>query len=352
MAIAGINLFHDYQTKSAHKRLSLGLEYQRTNFHANVNAYHARSDNNTTSGTARSGYDIRLTGQAPYLPWAKIKATHYYWDKTDAVNSRDIKGNVLGIEVKLTPSISFEFGQQNSNTTSPKSYGKLSVKLPFDDKQPLTHFAISDTPFKASSQMDLGALAWVERDNKIQVDGDECSSMVAGGITYSVVAIGTQCWTAENMKHTVTIGNALSYNNDVNNDANGYGKLYDWEAAMAGATTEGAQGICASGWHIPLSDDFEILKDYLGINTAGTQLKEGGGSGFEGLLAGSYANFGGVIGWDFGNRSINTIFLTSTSIIPHGLNQNKTYSLHDTKGVMYNNQNSKAWGYSVRCLQD
>ena len=172
MAIAGINLFHDYQTKSAHERLSLGLEYQRTNFQANVNAYHALSDNKTiddTTETARSGYDIRVTGQAPYLPWATIKDTHYYWGKTDAKNSRSIKGNVLGIAVELTPSISFEFGQQDKDSTS---YGKLSVKLPFDDNEQFTHFAISDTPFRASSKMDLGALAWVERDNKIQVDGN------------------------------------------------------------------------------------------------------------------------------------------------------------------------------------
>jgi hypothetical protein len=47
MAIAGINLFHDYETKSAHKRLSLGLEYQRTNFGASVNAYHPLSDKKT-----------------------------------------------------------------------------------------------------------------------------------------------------------------------------------------------------------------------------------------------------------------------------------------------------------------
>jgi hypothetical protein len=30
MAIVGINVFTDYETKSRHRRLSLGLEYQRT----------------------------------------------------------------------------------------------------------------------------------------------------------------------------------------------------------------------------------------------------------------------------------------------------------------------------------
>jgi hypothetical protein len=35
--IAGINFFTDYEAKSSHKRLSLGLEYQRANFSANIN---------------------------------------------------------------------------------------------------------------------------------------------------------------------------------------------------------------------------------------------------------------------------------------------------------------------------
>jgi hypothetical protein len=37
MAIVGVNFFTDYETKSSHKRLSLGLEYQRANFSANIN---------------------------------------------------------------------------------------------------------------------------------------------------------------------------------------------------------------------------------------------------------------------------------------------------------------------------
>ncbi len=220
MAIAGINLFTDYETKSAHKRLSLGLEYRRTNFGISANAYHPLSDKKTIAGTteeALSGYDIQLTGQAPYLPWATIKGTHYFWDAKVVDN---IKGNVLGIEVKLTPSISFEFGQEDNTTTSSKSYGKLSFKLPFDDNEQLTNFAIADTPFKASSKMDLGAFNWVERSNKIRTEkvdnsGNVVDTMVAGGITYSTVTIGSQTWTAENMKHAVTTGNAWSYDNDV-----------------------------------------------------------------------------------------------------------------------------------------
>jgi hypothetical protein len=184
MAIAGINLFTDYQTKSAHERLSLGLEYQRTNFGASVNVYHPLSDKKIIADTteqALAGYDIKLTGQAPYLPWATIKGSHYFWDSKAKAND-NIKGNILGIEVELTPSISFEFGQerQQSNTTSSASYGKLNFKLPFDDNEQLTHFAIADTPFKASSKMNLGEFAWVERSNTF-------SGLSFNGLTYNLV---------------------------------------------------------------------------------------------------------------------------------------------------------------------
>jgi uncharacterized protein (TIGR02145 family) len=32
-------------------------------------------------------------------------------------------------------------------------------------------------------------------------------------------------------------------------------KYYSWVAAMNGESKEGAQGICAKGWHIPTDDD-------------------------------------------------------------------------------------------------
>jgi hypothetical protein len=46
----------------------------------------------------------------------------------------DIKGNILGVDIELTPSVSFEFGQENNNTMDAKSYGKLTVKLPLGNK--------------------------------------------------------------------------------------------------------------------------------------------------------------------------------------------------------------------------
>lgn len=362
MAIAGINLFTDYETKSAHKRLSLGLEYQRINFDVSANVYHPLSDKKTIADTttteeALAGYDIQLTGQAPYLPWATIKGTHYFWDAKVGDN---IKGNVLGIEVKLTPSISFEFGQEDNNNTSSKSHGKLSFKLPFDDNEQLTNFAIADTPFKASSEMNLGAFTWVERSNKIRTekvdsDGNVVETMIAGGITYSTVTIGTQTWTAENMKHAVTTGNAWSYDNDISNDANDYGKLYDWAGAMNGSTAEGAQGICATGWHIPSDGDWKTLEGELGMSTAdhktiqdseadqGTQLKIGGGSGFEARLAGYRDTSGGSFYLD------SYAYLWSSTEVGASAWYRDLFS---GSARVSRDSFSKSFGFSVRCLKD
>jgi uncharacterized protein (TIGR02145 family) len=383
-AIAGINLFHDYETKSAHERLSLGLEYQRTNFGASVNVYHPLSDkkiiiaDTTTTEEALAGYDIKFTGQAPYLPWATIKGSHYFWN---AKASDNIKGNILGIEVKLTPSISFEFGQedqQDTNNTNSKIYGKLNLKLPFDDNQPLTHFVIADKPFKASSKMNLGALDWVERSNKIRIEKDGVVTMNA--FTYKTVTIGTQTWTAENMRHTIAGGgtfsnniltdtDVLSYDNDVNNDANGYGKLYSWAAAMNGSVTEGSQGICATGWHIPSGDDWKILEDALGMSKAdqdntgrlrgtnqGTKLKVGGSSGFEGILAGFKNLSSSHI---FEARGSDVKFWSSTSVIPAGVpasfNGQKALirSLSSGNAQVGRRDYEKAsYSLSVRCLKN
>jgi hypothetical protein len=57
-----------------------------------INKYHIFSDKklvNSVKERGMSGYDVKLSGQAPYLPWAKIKGTYYHWDATTGPN---IKG--------------------------------------------------------------------------------------------------------------------------------------------------------------------------------------------------------------------------------------------------------------------
>ena len=239
MAIAGVNLFTDYETQSKHKRLSLGLEYQRSNFSANINKYHPLSDKKTVNGVeeALAGYDVKLSGQAPYLPWAKIKGTYYHWDAKAGAN---IKGNILGVEIELTPSVSFELGQENNNTMNATSYGRLTVKLPLGDKQKITNFKISDKVFKASSKVDLGEFAWVERTNKIMIEKENSAGGIsAGGIsaftgglfrglTYALVTSPNtgRVWLDRNLGATQVATSGT--------DSAAYGDLYQWGRATDG----------------------------------------------------------------------------------------------------------------------
>lgn len=169
-AIAGINLFLDYEGSSKHKRSSIGLEYQRSNFGLTTNKYYPLSDKVVIGDYTEeplSGHDVNLTGQMPYAPWATIKGTHYYWDQ---ITGDNISGNTLGVEIELSPSTSFEFGQEDSNTSEKKSYGILSINLPFDDNEKATNFTLDDKPFRASSIMNLTTLDMIKRSQQIKIE--------------------------------------------------------------------------------------------------------------------------------------------------------------------------------------
>ncbi len=135
------------------------------------------------------------------------------------------------------------------------------------------------------------------------------------GQHYPTVAIGTQCWMAKNMNIGTMVNSTTGQtDNDViekfcysGNIANGdqYGGLYQWNEAMQYSTTERAQGICPEGWHIPSDSEWITVEEYMGMSHAtaslentwrgtdqGTQLKVGGSTGYNALLAGRSATNG------------------------------------------------------------
>ncbi len=199
------------------------------------------------------------------------------------------------------------------------------------------------------------------------------------GRTYGTVLIGDQCWMAENLN----IGTSLTMADYGNNDSQGtncssikkycptaaihgigddsncptYGGLYQWDQMMCGSTSAGAQGICPAGWHIPTDNEFKTLEMGLGMTQAqanaygwrdgsvGSQLKQGGSSGFNALLAGRF-NFGVHHFENFGNFGS---FWSSTQSDTTGAFQRNLSS--DTSMSFRYNLN-KNYGFSVRCLKD
>src|SRR6056297_964922 len=115
------------------------------------------------------------------------------------------------------------------------------------------------------------------------------------GNLYQTVPIGNQCWLKENMRTThyadgdsimkvegETEWNNLSvadkaycwYNDDSATNAEKYGKLYTWAAAVNGndssdSSSVGVQGICPDGWHLPSSCEWEQLAIYISKDNGG-----------------------------------------------------------------------------------
>jgi uncharacterized protein (TIGR02145 family) len=199
-SIIGINLFNDYEVESEHHRISLGLEYQRANFTANFNKYFAISDkmniNDEYSEEALSGLDIRLTGKVPFLPWAKIKASHYIWDKTEHEGSEDITGTILGVEVQLNPALSIEVGAESSNSSSDdnnvESYVTLNAQLPFKGIATLNNLGLSKQAFANANTLKLTDLNLVERSSKIRIEKVLNNTSAIAGV-YNAATAGAQC---------------------------------------------------------------------------------------------------------------------------------------------------------------
>ena len=109
------------------------------------------------------------------------------------------------------------------------------------------------------------------------------------GIVYKTVTIGEQVWMAENLAYLPSVslpssgsyGSPYYYVYDYNTtnvaDAKAtinyqtYGVLYNWPAAMNGASASnanpsGVQGVCPEGWHLPSDKEWTQLETYLARN--------------------------------------------------------------------------------------
>jgi uncharacterized protein (TIGR02145 family) len=99
------------------------------------------------------------------------------------------------------------------------------------------------------------------------------------GKTYNTVAIGSQCWMAENLNIGTRIDGGVSQSqntpveiiekycySDLETNCDIYGGLYQWDEMMQYSTTESVQGICPDGWHIPSDAEWTLLKNYIRSN--------------------------------------------------------------------------------------
>lgn len=175
------------------------------------------------------------------------------------------------------------------------------------------------------------------------------------GRTYRTVQIATQCWMAENLNTGTMLASAATdptdngviekwcYDNSVNS-CDSEGGLYMWDEAMNWVTSEGAQGICPSGWHVPTNAELSILLNLYSPSTAGTDWKVNGQSGFELQTAGEMNGDSDVFdSADYG------ILWSSTEEFGTFAN---IYYVTDADAEVVDDVNPKTYGFSLRCLKD
>jgi uncharacterized protein (TIGR02145 family) len=201
-------------------------------------------------------------------------------------------------------------------------------------------------------------------------DGQPCPGqpeIFHDGKLYHTVQIGSQCWFRENLNIGTRIdGGVIQTDNGIiekycydnlESNCDIYGGLYRWGEMMQYVTTEGTQGICPAGWHIPPLAELTILITYLGgESVAGGKMKETGtthwldpntsatnSSGFTALPGGSLYS-------DFHLLKEHASFFTSSSfdVMPCGFI------------ILYYNGEVQIWacppspllGYSIRCIRN
>lgn len=316
-------------------------------------------------------------------PIEKTLAATYYWTQAswsggaDTVNSADHSTDQSGWT---------KYYSKDAGITDGASLTVATVSNSWDDSSTFDTFDDPSTDDETSLSVAASSVTLLKPDTAACSASSECENSCCGGVcgsggcggvttvnyggkTYNTVGIGCQCWLKENLNigtkcttYTCQADNAQidkwCYNN-LDSNCDTYGGLYDWDEAMQYTTTAGAQGICPTGWHIPTDAEYKTLVESQATpgcesstgwqcDPAGTALKSGGASGFEGLLAGNGGDDG------YGNLSFSTqgfygYFWSSA--------ENSTASawyraLISSLSTVGRYTYGKTSGFSVRCIKD
>lgn len=201
------------------------------------------------------------------------------------------------------------------------------------------------------------------------------------GNWYPTVQIGEQCWMAKNLKTGIKVNSlnqilgedSLNTQTDngviekycywnMNEYCDSLGGLYKWDELLNyydfnNGMKNPIRGICPQGWHIPNSDEWQILVDYNGGNDiAGKRLKKVGNL-FWTYMNSDATNESGFSAYGGGLRSeIGTFNAIKSSGIWWTYSQaignpTQVLMLHNSNSVFFGNVPDNN-GYSVRCIKD
>ena len=148
--ITGINAFVDYDTEG-HARTSLGVEAKAPILELTGNYYLGLSGVETIDGTKEKvldGYELNLSSQLPFMPWTRINVQNYDFKKDKA--SENTGGNLVSLEMNLSPSIQFEASRNfiDTNGVEDENSFKIMYYNPPRNKTSLQDRFISSNAFE------------------------------------------------------------------------------------------------------------------------------------------------------------------------------------------------------------
>jgi uncharacterized protein (TIGR02145 family) len=233
------------------------------------------------------------------------------------------------------------FGVVSTPPPGNHSCGKPNVHNPN-----LNYGVLTDQDGNNYKTITIGAQEWMAENLKVShyQNGDPIS-VVTNDATWLGLSTGAFCW----------------YNNDSITYDCPYGKLYNWYAVTD------SRNLCPAGWHVPSDLEWNTLIGNFDpayyqfvsgtqSSTAGGKMKTTGtdywsspnvadnGSGLSGMPG----------GFRYGNGSFSLIGVNSSW---WSATQNNTFTawfryVYGSSAGVSRGTNSKAYGYSVRCMKD
>lgn len=187
----------------------------------------------------------------------------------------------------------YKFNTINEYSTA-TDVGNVVAYIHLDDYDPNTEYTVYVWAYNDCGHSDNVLTLVYTTPNETFACGDNFKDC-RDELVYQSVLINNQCWMSENLKYLPAVygptqgsdtearyyinmynGNdvtaAKAFNHGGFNIYGRYGVLYNWTAAMNGASDSdavpsGVQGACPHGWHLPSDQETKNLEIFIGMCT-------------------------------------------------------------------------------------
>jgi uncharacterized protein (TIGR02145 family) len=170
---------------------------------------------------------------------------------------------------------------------------------------------------------------------------------------YPTVQVGSQCWMAADLNYGQEISPSQHQRDNCIpekyfNPASSIqhpASVYQWDELMQYQETQGLQGLCPPGWHVPTEPDWNTLfANWTNNGFAGSPLKYSGYSGFNAMLSGIRSQ---NVQWNLQNFA--TFYWSST---PQNAARAWSHGMNDPNPSISLYSSLRTNAFPVRCLRD